>query len=191
MPKLDKTDPHPNLPRGGGIARRFEPTGDEYLDGLLEKLPEPDPVESLELPEALLRQQLRDGNKAARAELDRRGGVEPIKLEKVNGHRTTPTAQSDTESKRDRARAALRSRGQEVGSVSQENRAKADRGQESCGLSEPTSSSEIPGAAVLSLELPQLSPAKRRPGRPVAPKPWLEAGVSRMTWYRRKKRAKP
>jgi hypothetical protein len=29
--------------------------------------------------------------------------------------------------------------------------------------------------------------AKRLRGRPPAPKPWIEAGVSRMTWYRRKK----
>ena len=31
--------------------------------------------------------------------------------------------------------------------------------------------------------------ANRKPGRPVAPKPWIEAGVSRMTWYRRQKEA--
>lgn len=28
---------------------------------------------------------------------------------------------------------------------------------------------------------------KRKRGRPVAPKPWIEAGVSRMTWHRRQK----
>jgi hypothetical protein len=32
-----------------------------------------------------------------------------------------------------------------------------------------------------------IAKVKGKPGRPVAPRPWVEAGVSRMTWYRRQK----
>ena len=45
------------------------------------------------------------------------------------------------------------------------------------------SASPVEGqVAPTAAELP-----KRKAGRPVAPKPWLAEGVSRMTWYRRKK----
>lgn len=37
----------------------------------------------------------------------------------------------------------------------------------------------------VSEQLPEATPRKR--GRPIAPKPWIDAGVSRMTWYRRQK----
>ncbi len=33
--------------------------------------------------------------------------------------------------------------------------------------------------------------AKRKRGRPLAPKPWIAEGISRATWNRRKKGAKP
>jgi hypothetical protein len=42
-------------------------------------------------------------------------------------------------------------------------------------------------ADVKAIEVKAATAGTRKRGRPVAPKPWIEAGVSRITWYRRQK----
>lgn len=108
-----------------------------------------------------------------------------IRLESVNGKQPTPEQEAEFKARGDRALAHSFAQTQEA-CASAEPAKDIGIKIKVRGLRPALEGTKVAdNLAVAKAAIEEL--AKRKRGRPVAPKPWEAEGISRMTWYRRKK----